>query len=258
MNKLASSLSIWKNTNETLDLTSLNLSKLLEIAEELLFKNDLIKKKSYQEKLAEWKALLNRSIELLDHHVEVIIEKYQNFNTEAPEIINVLPSSNGNTTDRVIKLYSIMLAADGYYKTCQLFNKKNLCKSFNKSKPTLKPKKPYKGNKKIDLSSGKPKEVISGSLSDAQTVIESPEKNLLNITVLQNYEIWNLEFEKWKSEKHKQLYELFHIIESCSKLVLNTSGHAFLKYLSLYHKEFVDKNDELRKHKSEILVYFKG
>jgi hypothetical protein len=89
---------------------------------------------------------------------------------------------------------------------------------------------------------------------------ENPSNNLNlpEVTLLQNYEVWDLEFGKWKNEKNAKLYELFHIIESCSKLVLNSSDKAFLKYLSLYQKELSDKNDELKEKKNQIIFYFKS
>ncbi|MGC1854852.1 MAG: hypothetical protein WA659_05730 [Candidatus Aquirickettsiella sp.] len=95
-----------------------------------------------------------------------------------------------------------------------------------------------------------PIEAIQGNLSN--------NSNLANKTFLVDYEDWNLDFEKWKNENQTKLYELFHIVESCSKSVLNGSGKAFLKCLSQYQKEFSAKNDELRMKKSQISLYFEG
>lgn len=77
-------------------------------------------------------------------------------------------------------------------------------------------------------------------------------------TILQDYEAWDLEFEKWKNEFNSKLYELFHIIEICSKEILNGSGKAFLNCLSLYHKKVSEKNDILKEKKNQITLYIKN
>ncbi len=81
--------------------------------------------------------------------------------------------------------------------------------------------------------------------------------NLDNKIFLENYESWNINFEKWKNEKHIKLYELFHIVESCSKTVLNNSANAFLKYLFLHQNELFEKNTELKNCQSKIILFFK-
>lgn len=85
----------------------------------------------------------------------------------------------------------------------------------------------------------------------------SKNSNLTNITLLQDYEFWKLEFDKWKNEKNTQLYKLFHIIESCSKSVLDNSANAFLKYLSLHQYELVEKHSEIKKRQNQIISFFK-
>ncbi len=75
--------------------------------------------------------------------------------------------------------------------------------------------------------------------------------------ILQDYETRDLEFEKWKNEFNSKPYELFHVIESCSKTILNGSGKAFLKCLSLYQKEVSEKNDILKEKKNQISLYLK-
>lgn len=74
-------------------------------------------------------------------------------------------------------------------------------------------------------------------------------------TLLQDYEAWDLEFEKWKNEFNSKRYELFHIIESGSKAVLNGSSKAFLKCLSRYQEEVSEKNDILKEKKNQIGLY---
>jgi hypothetical protein len=76
-------------------------------------------------------------------------------------------------------------------------------------------------------------------------------------TLLQDYEAWDLEFEKWKNEFNLKLYELFHIIESGSKAVLHGSSKAFLNCLSRYQKEVSEKNDILKEKKNQISLYLK-
>lgn len=84
----------------------------------------------------------------------------------------------------------------------------------------------------------------------------SNNSSLPDMTLLQDYEAWNFEFEKWKNDKHTQLYKLFHIIENCSKTVLMSSANAFLKYLSLHQNDLIEKNDELNKRKNQISYFF--
>lgn len=81
------------------------------------------------------------------------------------------------------------------------------------------------------------------------------DANQCRKTLLQDYEAWDLEFEKWKNEFNSKLYELFHIIESGSKAVLNGSSKAFLKCLSRYQEEVSEKNDILKEKKNQISLY---
>lgn len=118
-------------------------------------------------------------------------------------------------------------------------------------------------NLKPDLASNQEPLNDEKKLTDENKLIEESKKNLSNanpnnINLLKDYETWNLEFEKWKGEKHTRLYELFHIIESCSKSVLYNSDKAFLKCLALYQKEFFDKNNELKEKANQINLYFKS
>lgn len=81
------------------------------------------------------------------------------------------------------------------------------------------------------------------------------DANQCRKALLQDYEAWDLEFEKWKNEFNSKLYELFHIIESGSKAVLNGSSKAFLKCLSRYQEEVSEKNDILKEKKNQISLY---
>ncbi|MFI0455692.1 MAG: hypothetical protein ACH34P_05450 [Candidatus Rickettsiella isopodorum] len=91
---------------------------------------------------------------------------------------------------------------------------------------------------------------------DASLNNRSNNSGLPDMTLLQDYEAWNFEFEKWKNDKNAQLYKLFHIIENCSKTVLMSSANAFLKYLSLHQNDLIEKNDELNKRKNQISSFF--
>ena len=91
-------------------------------------------------------------------------------------------------------------------------------------------------------------DVVNKTLSD--------QEKILNKTILEGYENWNIGFEKWKYEKSLKLYKLLHVIESCAMSVLNNSGNAFLKYLSLYKREFVEKKSELMLQKEQIISFF--
>lgn len=82
------------------------------------------------------------------------------------------------------------------------------------------------------------------------------QANILNKIILDEYENWNIEFEKWKYEKNLKLYKLFHVIESCSMSVLMNTANAFLKYLSFYEREFVEKKSELIAQKEQIISFF--
>lgn len=86
----------------------------------------------------------------------------------------------------------------------------------------------------------------------------SNNSNAASKTLLEDYENWSIDFDQWKNENHTKLYELFHIIETCSKSILNNSDKAFLECLSLYQKELSAKNDELRKKKYLINPYLEG
>ncbi|WP_342220181.1 hypothetical protein [Rickettsiella endosymbiont of Miltochrista miniata] len=86
----------------------------------------------------------------------------------------------------------------------------------------------------------------------------SNNSNLASKNLLEDYERWNVDFEVWKNEKHTKLYELFHIIETCSKSVLDSSAKAFLTCLSFYQEECAVKNDELRMKENQITPYFKS
>ncbi|MFM2322547.1 MAG: hypothetical protein RLZZ225_700, partial [Pseudomonadota bacterium] len=91
---------------------------------------------------------------------------------------------------------------------------------------------------------------------DVVNKISSDEANGLNKAVLDEYESWNIGFEKWKYEKNLKSYKLFHVIESCSTSVLTNTANAFLKYLSLYKREFIEKKSELIAQKEQIISFF--
>jgi hypothetical protein len=93
---------------------------------------------------------------------------------------------------------------------------------------------------------------------EASQEISLGNNDVSDVIKLQVYEAWDVEFEKWKNVQNPKLYELFHVIESCSKSVLNGSNKAFLKCLSLYQKECADKNDELKEKKNQIDLYLKN
>lgn len=98
-------------------------------------------------------------------------------------------------------------------------------------------------------------DTLSFELSQGEGINNS---ELSNVAFLKAYETWNLEFEQWKNEKNVRLYELFHMIENCSKVILNSTDQAFLKCLFLYEKELTDKNDSLKEKENEISLYLKN
>lgn len=102
---------------------------------------------------------------------------------------------------------------------------------------------------------------VKKELTKENVTIEDPSKFFSNnsnfdITLLQDFETWNLEIENWKNDKHIQLYKLFNIIENCSRAVLINTGNAFLKYLSLHQNDLIEKNDECKKRKDQIISLF--
>lgn len=361
--KLLSSLSDWKNTDEMEDLAKVSLPKLLEIVEKLIIKNDLMDKEDYKKKLTELQKLHVRSCSLIEdliNQVNPIINEYRKYNNEANKILDksstslvedhsssvlfsesttkkVKPQINGNLSndynrlkeqsswleklirlikcdsdDRVLKLFAI--SAEDYQKSYELLNdklnsfKKIPNKTLNFSKQTFSA---TKGNfcdndKKIDLThsiriedatkdisirklnneqiettavtiiNDNDQQVFNQALVNNQELLIAEKKSqdeniifessieklsnnsdLISVTLIQDYETWDFEFGKWKNEKNIKMYELFHIIESCSKTVLTSSDKAFLKCLSLYQKELSDKNDELREKKNQITICFK-
>ncbi len=198
-----------------------------------------------------------------------------------------------DTDDRMIKLHVITLETENYWKIHKMILEKIFFIGKTDSDYIASPSSPAKEkiclqqSKKVDAhqSIQKSKGAISENLdhrfSDDLTYftenaesmesqiknelmeksnsIESLEKqdqtDNLNNDLLKQYEIWNFEFEKWKSEKNTDIYKLFYIIESGSSILLKRNNNAFLKYLSLYHNEFLIKNNELKKYESQLLHY---
>ncbi len=96
MQKLLSSINGWKNPNETPDLSSLSLPKLLELVEEIVIKKTLNVRQDHQKKFIQLQELITNSsssIELLIGQVNSIINKYHNYNNEAKKILNILSTS---------------------------------------------------------------------------------------------------------------------------------------------------------------------
>lgn len=94
--RLSSSLGSWNHAKESHNLASLSLSKLLELAEDLIIKNNLIVRKDHKKKLTQLQELIKRSylsIELLIDQVNPIIKKYRNCNNEAKNFLNKLSTS---------------------------------------------------------------------------------------------------------------------------------------------------------------------
>lgn len=117
--------------------------------------------------------------------------------------------------------------------------------------------KPLTSNEKPNKNQKKKKRPKSNSNPVLQRR-ECEDNFHLNDNLLKVYEIWSLEFEKWKNEKQIHINKLFYIIETCSSIILKTSHHAFLKYLSLYQNELLTKNNELKYYEGQLFFYFQN
>ena len=91
--RLSASLASLENIKEIQDLSNLSLPKLLELTEELVIKNILIRIKSHKKKLIKLISGSRLSIELLIDQVNLMINKYQHSNDEAKKILTMLSTS---------------------------------------------------------------------------------------------------------------------------------------------------------------------
>jgi hypothetical protein len=184
-----------------------------------------------------------------------------------------------DTDDRVIQLYSIMVEADDYHRTCKLlieknrFSKKITKKNLLESEP-IKPDEmkvstnnlsedqteiprllvtPNKDNdvdEKVNLSKNiitkeeiiNDKSVHENITNDMTQAGSSNKIDIISNKFLQDYEKWNIELEHWKDEKNIKIYKIFHLIESSDMSELNDIGKACLRFLSLYEDAFIKKN----------------
>jgi hypothetical protein len=228
-------------------------------------KNLLIDSLNYLEDKKKSCELVYKKVE---KHIFIYKNKSEKLSKKNEKIPNKTFNNSKQTLPTIIEKSSMDDKEVDFSHSTQLIAAGNLSDTqMEKIAPILTSKCIANDNEKLDLNvdliSNQELLNVEKTLTEENILIEAPQKNLsnnsnsINITLLQDYEIWKLEFDKWKHEKNIQLYKLFHIIESCSKSVLNNSANAFLKYLSLHQYELVEKHSELKKRQNQIISFFK-
>ena len=185
-------------------------------------------------------------------------ENYFNLKQKMCWLEEIIKLIGNNESPRIIEIYNVIFQAEEYEKIFNCLGQQNDALYIH-SAPAIPDKSaqsiigPENSKHPFKRRTAKLKQRKNLAINSKNPCAEEESYELIELNKLHE---WNVGLEIWKRKRYFYLDNLFNTIEKCSFSILNKTAAIFLKILSYYEREFIDKKQELKHQQSKLNTFF--
>ncbi|MES2141794.1 MAG: hypothetical protein V4471_02770 [Pseudomonadota bacterium] len=185
-------------------------------------------------------------------------ENYFILNQKMCWLKNIIKLIGDNESPMVIEFYNVVFQAEEYEKIFNCLKQQNDV-LYTHPAPAMPDKNilPINNpeNSKQSFKRRKKKSKHRKNLA-INSETSCSENAVYELIELRRFSEWNAELEVWRRKRYFYLDNIFSTVEKCSFSILNKTTTVFLKILSYYEKEFIDKKQELKHQQYKLDTFF--